>query len=80
MTDINFIIKLQARQGMKHILQMIREKRLRERMGFMQPQTAWILKNYRQPQHLWKITLPTISPQPKLYIFHKNCPFRLHWT
>jgi hypothetical protein len=34
------MIKLQARQGMKHILQMIREKRLRERMGFMQPQTA----------------------------------------
>lgn len=54
MTDINLIIKLQARQGMKHILQMIREKRLRERMGFMQPQTAWILKDWSQPQHLWK--------------------------
>jgi hypothetical protein len=28
---------------MKHILQMIREKHLlRERMSFMQPQTAWI--------------------------------------
>jgi hypothetical protein len=37
----NFDDGIQARQGMKHILQMIREKRLlRERMSFMQPQTA----------------------------------------